>query len=77
MTNLLFSILPILSTNSLIISIDGENKTAIIVSKNFFLLIKLALMSFWDSFSIFISLNNSSSETLSGSLFPNSHLEIV
>ena len=46
MTNLLFSILPILSTNSLIISIDGENKTAIIVSKIFFLLIKLALMSF-------------------------------
>lgn len=77
MTNLLFSILPILSTNSLMISIDGENKTAMIVSKIFFLLIKLALMSFWDSFSIFISLNNSSSETLSGSLFPNSHLEIV
>ena len=47
MTNLLFSILPILSTNSLIISIDGENKTAIIVSKIFFLLIKLALMPYF------------------------------
>ena len=77
MTNLLFSILPILSTNSLIISIDGENKTAIIISKIFFLLIKLALMSFGILFQYSSLLNNSSSETLSGSLFPNSHLEIV
>ena len=36
MTNLLFFILPILSINSLIISMDGENKKQIIVSKNFF-----------------------------------------